>query len=216
VRIAIVGGTGKEGRGLAMRWARAGHEIAIGSRDAERARERARELSSLGLGTFQGGDNLWAAGWAEVALISVPYSAHGATLTELRPALQDKVVIDITVPIVPPKVSQVQLPQGQAAALEAQAILGPAAKVVAALHHVSAIHLTDLEHDLDTDALVCGDDEGAKVQAMKLVEQLGLRALDAGMLRNAIALESLTPVLLYMNRKYKSPGAGLRITGLPT
>jgi NADPH-dependent F420 reductase len=216
MRIAIVGGTGKEGRGLAMRWARAGHEIAIGSRDPERAKEKARELSGLGLGSFQGGDNPWAAGWAEAALISVPYSAHAATLTELRPALQDKLVIDITVPIVPPKVTQVHLPQGQAAALEAQAILGPSAKVVAALHHVSAVHLTDLEHDLDTDALVCGDDEAARVQVMKLIEQLGLRALDAGVLRNAIALESLTPVLLHMNRKYKSPGAGLRITGLPT
>jgi NADPH-dependent F420 reductase len=214
MRIAIVGGTGREGRGLAMRWARVGHHVTIGSREADRARERARELSAAGHGTVEGGDNTWAAGQAEVVLLSVPYSAHADTLHGLRAALQGKTVIDITVPLAPPKVSQVHLPAGHAAALEAQEILGPRTKVVATLHHVSSSQLSDPDCTLDADALVCSDDEAARTMTIGLVNELGLRGLDAGPLRNAIALESLTPVLLYLNKKYNGMGAGVRFVGL--
>ncbi len=213
MRIAIVGGTGKEGHGLALRWARAGHQVAIGSRHAERAREKAAELSALGLGTIEGGDNAAVAAAAEVVLLSIPYAAHTATLQELRAVLQGKIVIDITVPIVPPKVTQVQLPGGQAAALETQEILGPGARVVAGLHHVSSVELGDPGATVESDALICGDDEAARTLVIGLVKELGVRALDAGVLRNAIALESLTPVLLHMNKKYKGH-AGVRIVGL--
>jgi hypothetical protein len=207
MRIAIVGGTGKEGRGLSARWAKAGHEIRIGSRDAEKARARAAEL---GLPNVTGGDNAWAVKEAEVVLLSVPYDAHGPTLRGL--SLDGQVLIDITVPLKPPKVTQVNVPEGKAAALEAQAILGKSARVAAALHHVSSVHLGDPDHPIDCDVLVCSDDEEARATTMKLVADLGLRALDAGPLVNAVALEALTPVLLHLNRKYKTQGAGVKFT----
>jgi NADPH-dependent F420 reductase len=217
MRIAVLGGTGKEGRGLALRWAKAGHEVVLGSRDAERALAKAKELSGLaGLSgnAIGGADNASAARGAEVVLLSVPYTGHAALLTELRADLEGRVVIDITVPLQPPRVREVHLPAGQAAALEAQAILGAGSRVVAALHHVSSIHLGDLDHALDGDVLVCADDDGARAQVMGLVGDLGMRAIDAGPLRNAIALESLTPVLLHINKKYKVEGAGIRFLGV--
>jgi NADPH-dependent F420 reductase len=214
MRIGLIGGTGREGRGLALRWAKAGHKVAIGSRDPEKARARAEELAAILPGAFEGGDNGWAAAAADVVLLSVPYGAHAETLRGLKEQLAGKVVIDITVPLKPPKVLEVNVPAGQAAALEAQEILGPTVKVVAALHHVSSAHLADADHAIDCDVLVAANDEAAKEVVLQLVADLGLKGFDAGPLKNATALESLTPVLLYMNKKYKSPGSGIRITGV--
>lgn len=224
MRIGIVGGTGREGKGLGLRWARAGHEVALGSRDEERARARADELragvhagglpQTPGGGSITGGSNEWAVKDAAVVVLSVPYGAHAETLKALAPHLAGKVVIDITVPLRPPKVHQVHLPEGQAAALEAQAILGAGTPLVAALHHVSSAHLGDADHGVDCDVLVCSDDKAALDLALGLIAELGVRAFDAGPLRNAIALESLTPVLLHMGKRYGSPGLGIRITGL--
>jgi NADPH-dependent F420 reductase len=213
MRLAIVGGTGKLGSGLAQRWARAGHTIALGSRDAAKARAHAEELSARGLSVL-GGDNAWAAGEGEVVVLTVPYEAHGDTLRAIAEAIAGKVLIDVTVPLKPPKVSRVQLPAGQAAALEAQALLGASTPVVATLHHVSATHVADLTHAIECDALVAGDDARAKGVAIGLVRDLGMRGLDAGPLVNAIALESLTPVLIHLNRTYKSQGAGIVFTDL--
>ncbi|MSP60231.1 MAG: NADPH-dependent F420 reductase [Myxococcales bacterium] len=215
MRIGIVGGTGKEARGLALRWARAGHSVAIGSRDAERARERAQELSATGHGALEGGDNLWAVTGADVVVLTVPYGAHGETLRAITDAVLGKVIIDLTVPLRPPKVSTVQLPPGQAAALEAQAILGAGTPVVAALHHVSGVHLADPDHTIACDVLIATDDARAREVATSLIRDLGLRPLDAGPLQNAIALESLTPILIHLNKRYKSPGAGVVFTGIP-
>jgi NADPH-dependent F420 reductase len=214
MRIAVLGGTGKEGRGLALRWARAGHAVVVGSRDGDRARASAAELSTIAGKPIDGADNASAAAAGEVVLVSVPYSGHAALLGELRPALEGKVVIDITVPLQPPRVREVHLPPGQAAALEAQALLGPGARVVAALHHVSAVHLSRLDAPLEGDVLVCSDDDAARAIVMGLVGDLGMRAVDAGTLRNAIALESLTAVLLHINKKYKVEGAGIRFVGV--
>jgi NADPH-dependent F420 reductase len=214
MQIAIIGGTGKEGRGMAARWARAGHVVFVGSRDAERARASATELCTLAGKPVQGGDNAWAVGQADLAVLSVPYAAHRETLLGLKDALRGKVLIDITVPLKPPDVRRVNLPEGKAAALEAQALLGAETKVVAAFHHVSAVHLADLEHAIECDVLVCSDDAAALAQGIELAEGLGTRGLDAGGLANAVALESLTPVLLQLNRKYKSAGTGIRFTGL--
>jgi NADPH-dependent F420 reductase len=218
MRIGIVGGTGREGRGLALRWAAAGHEVALGSRDAERARARAEELRALlpggAPGKIEGGSNEDAANGAQVVVLAVPYGAHEETLRGLATHLAGRVVIDITVPLQPPKVHQVHLPRGEAAAMEAQAILGPGTPVVAALHHVSSSHLGDPEHAVECDVLVCADDAKAMETTLGLIGELGLRALDAGPLRNAIALESLTPVLLHLGKRYKSPGVGVRFTGL--
>jgi NADPH-dependent F420 reductase len=214
MRIAVLGGTGKEGRGLALRWAKAGHDVVLGSRDAERAKAKAEEVSALSGKIVRGADNASAASGAEVVLLSVPYSGHAALLSELRATLDGRVVIDITVPLQPPRVREVHLPPGQAAALEAQSLLGPGARVVAALHHVSSVHLGDADHALEGDVLVCSDDDGARALVIGLVGDLGMRALDAGPLRNAIALESLTPVLLHLNKKYKVEGAAIRFVGI--
>ena len=213
MRIGIVGGTGKQGSGLAVRWAKAGHSIALGSRDAAKARARAAELAGAGQ-AIDGGDNAWAAREGEVIVLTVPYEAHAETLRGIVEAAAGKVVIDMTVPLKPPKVSRVHLPPGQAAALEAQALLGPTTPVVATLHHVSATHLADPAHVIECDVLVAADDARAKATVMTLVRDLGLRALDAGPLVNAIALESLTPVLIHLNRVYKSQGAGIVFTDL--
>lgn len=196
MRIGLVGGTGKEGRGLALRWARAGHEVIIGSRDPAK------------------GDNAAAAERGEVVVLCVPFAAHDETLRELAPRLEGKVVVDLVVPLVPPAVTRVVVPDGGAVALVAQRIV-PAARVVAALHHVSSVHLSDLEHRMDGDVLICGDDAAAKDVVIALVRDLGMRGLDAGPLANAVALEAMTPVLLYLNKRHKRAGLGLRIAGLP-
>jgi NADPH-dependent F420 reductase len=213
MRLGIVGGTGKLGSGLAQRWARAGHTIAIGSRDAAKARTHAEALSAKGF-AVTGGDNAWAAGQGDVVVLTVPYEAHAGTLRAIAQTVAGKVLLDVTVPLKPPKVSRVQLPAGQAAALEAQALVGPSTPVVAALHHVSATHVADLTHAMECDVLVAGDDARAKGVAIGLVSDLGMRGLDAGPLVNAIALESLTPVLIHLNRTYKSQGAGIVFTDL--
>ncbi len=215
MNIGIIGGTGKEGVGLAVRWARAGHRVLLGSRDAARAKAKADELRAAGHGVVEGGDNEWAARGAEVAVLAVPYSAHEATLRGLGDALAGRILVDITVPLQPPRVTVVQLPPGKAAALEAQAIVGPATRVVAALHHVSAAHLADPAHVIDCDVLVCGDDEPARAAVIGLIGDLGLRGIDAGALANAVALESLVPVLIHLNKRTRSAGTGIRITGIP-
>lgn len=214
MRIAILGGTGKEGRGLALRWAKAGHSVVVGSRDADRAASAAKEMSGLGFGTIEGGDYARSLDGAEVVVVAVPYTAHADLLTALKAPLANRVVVDITVPLAPPRVRVVTLPPGQSAALEAQAILGPECKLVATLHHVSSVHLGDPAHAVECDVLTCSDHDDARALVIGLIGDLGLRGLDAGPLRNAIALESLTPVLLHLNKRYKTEGVGVRFTGI--
>jgi len=214
MKIGIVGGTGKEGTGMALRWAKAGHEVFIGSRDATRALAKAEELQGLSGGAVQGGDNSWAAQQSAVVVLSVPYDAHQSTLEQLKTVLAGRVVIDITVPLQPPKIRQVHLPPGQSAALEAQALLGSTAAVVAALHHVSAAHLMDLEHTIECDVLACSDDPRALELSLSLIRDLGVRAFDAGPLVNSIALEALTPVLLHLNKQHKGARVGIKLAGV--
>jgi NADPH-dependent F420 reductase len=214
MKLAVVGGTGKAGLGLCLRWAKAGHQVSMGSRDAARAQQLAEELARTHGLSLTGAENREACREAELVVLSVPYAAQAATLRELASVVEGKVVLVLTVPLVPPRVREVQLPEGGSAAQEAAALLGGTARVVAGLHHVSGSHLADLTHILDCDVLLCGDEPAAKQQAGALIEELGVRALDAGPLCNAVALESLTPVLLYLNRRYKGAGAGIRITGI--
>lgn len=211
--IALVGGTGKEGRGLASRWARAGHRIVIGSRLAHRAHSRADELTAACGFQIDGAECMHAVRVADVVVLAVPYAAHAPTLAALRQELAGRIVIDVTVPLRPPRVREVFVPSCGSAALEARGMLGGHARLAAALHHISAEHLADLARDIDSDGLVCADDPGARAVAMRLVSELGLRALDAGPLANAVALEALTPVLLHLNHHYRIT-AGIRITGL--
>jgi NADPH-dependent F420 reductase len=215
ITLAVLGGTGKEGSGLALRWAHAGYKVIIGSREAEKAQASVAELNALLGGEYLiGADNVTAASQADVVILSVPYSAQKATLESVKEQLQGKILVDVTVPLAPPKVRQVNVPSGLAATLEASKLLGEGVKVIAAFQNISAVHLKDLEHSIDCDVLVCGDDENAKEEVLKLVTAAGMRGLDAGPLANAVAVEALTPVLLYINKRYQVVGSGIRITGL--
>ena len=213
--LAILGGTGKEGAGLALRWARHGYRIIIGSRSAQRAQSRAAEMLAEAPGSeLSGLGNVEAAAAADIVVLSVPYSAHKATLESVREACAGKILVDLTVPLLPPQIMTVNLPDGQAAALEAQALLGDSVTVVAAFQNVSAVKLRQLDQPVDCDVLVCADDAAAKAQVIDLVAAAGMRGIDAGSLQNAVAAESLTPLLLHINRAYRIAGAGIRITGL--
>jgi NADPH-dependent F420 reductase len=213
--VAVLGGTGKEGSGLAMRWALNGYRVIIGSRDANRAIERAGELNTqLGVDYLIGNDNAEAAAEANLVVLSVPYDAHRATLEGLKDVLQGKILIDIAVPLEPPNVRSVYIPPGKSAALEAQEILGDGVRVVGAFHNVSAAKLKDPATSIDCDVLVCGDDADANADVMHLVQAAGMRGIDAGPLVNSIAAEALTPVLLHINKTYGVKGAGIRITGV--
>lgn len=215
MQIGLIGGTGKEGRGLAMRWARAGHDVFVGSRDRDRGIASAAEFSDASGVSLRGGSNDEACRHGEVVCLCVPYGAHRPTLTALRDALQGRLLIDITVPLVPPKVRRVHLPEGGAAALEAQEILGEDVRVVATLHHVSSVHLSALDEPLHGDILLCGDGRDNREIVAGLLRDLGGNPVDAGVLANAVALESITPVLLHINKHYGSPGSGIAITNLP-
>lgn len=214
--VAVIGGTGKEGSALAMRWALNGYKVIIGSRSAEKAMNAAAEMNqTLGADYLTGMSNEGAAAAAQTVVLSVPYDAHRATLEAIKPHMKNAtMLIDLTVPLAPPQVTTVNVPAGKSACLEAQAILGPEISVVAAFQNVSAVKLKNLNGEVDCDVLVCGDNEAAKEDAMKLVRAAGLRPIDAGPLQNAIAVEALTPVLLYINKRYKVKGAGIRITGV--
>ncbi len=215
VVVGVLGGTGKEGSALAMRWAVNGYRVIIGSRDAERAASRAAELNQeLGGEYITGMDNAAAAASSDMVVLSVPYDAHKATLESVKEHLAGKVLVDITVPLKPPKVRTVHLPEGQSAALEAQALLGDDVRVVAAFQNISYIKLERLDSEVDCDVLVCGNDAAAKADVIRLVEAAGMRGIDAGLLPNAIAIEALTPVLLYINKQYGVKSSGIRITGI--
>lgn len=214
--IAVLGGTGKEGSGLVLRWAHSGYRVLIGSRDAERAAAKASELNALlDAEAIQGMSNEDAAAQADLVVLSVPYSAHRAILESVKDRVRGKILVDVTVPLQPPNVRTVHVPEGKAASLEAQALLGDGARVVAAFQNIGAGHLQGLSHGVNCDVLMCSDDAEAKGEVAQLVEAIpGMRAVDAGPLANAVAVEALTPVLLYINRRYKVAGAGIRITGL--
>jgi NADPH-dependent F420 reductase len=211
--LAILGGTGKEGRGLAKRWIGAGYHVIIGSRAREKAERVAAELNAeLGRELIRGMENGQAAGMCDIAILTVPYEAHAATLQALKPKLQGKLVVDVAVPLVPPEITRVQLPKAGSAAQEAQAILGPNVQVVAAFENVSHDHLME-EHPVPCDVLVCGDSQSARDQVLQLVSGAGLVGWDAGPLQNAAVVEGLTSILLGINKRYKIKGAGIRITG---
>jgi len=214
--IGILGGTGKEGAGLAQRWARAGHQVIIGSRDAERARAKAVELSGQADGApITGMSNLDAATAAPVVVLTLPAAGLAATLVPLKEACRSKVVISTVVPLTfgggrlftPP-------PQGSAAE-EVQDLLGSEARVVASFHHIAAHELSATEHAIECDLLLCGGDAEAKKVAGELGQSMGLRAVDVGALTNAGPLEGITAVLATINRRYKLKNSGIKITGLP-
>jgi len=213
--IGILGGTGKEGAGLALRWVEAGHEIIIGSRDADRARAKAEALGAQAKVKLSGASNRDAATRAEIVVLTLPASGLAATLGDLKDACRGKVVISTVVPLTfgggrlftPP-------PQGSSAE-EVQELLGAEARVVAAFHHIAAHELASADHAIDCDLLHCGGDAEAKKLVAELGRSMGLRAVDTGPLSNAGPLEGITAVLATINRRYKLKGSGIKITGLP-
>lgn len=215
MRIAILGGTGPEGAGLALRWSKAGYEVLIGSRDAGRARAKAAELGQrAGAGArIEGLTNRQAALAGSVVVLSLPAAGLEATLGEVREACRGKVVVSAVVPLRFGGGRLYTPPPAGSAAEEAQTLLGPEAKVVAAFHHIAA-HELAAGHPIDCDLLVCGDDAEAKAVVGALGQRLGLRVLDVGPLCNAGALEGTTALLASINRRYKIKNAGIRITGL--
>ncbi len=214
--VAVLGGTGNEGPGLARRWAKSGeYRVIIGSRQTEKAERVANELNEqMGENLIEGLINADAAKEADVCVLTVPYSAQSPTLTGLRDILQGKVLVDVTVPLKPPKVSRVNVPEGGSAGQEAQAILGDGVRVVSAFQNVGAAHLGDGQNRIECDVLVCGDDKAAKAEAIALAEAAGMRGIDAGPLQNAVVVEGLTSVLIGINIRNKVKGAGIKITGI--
>lgn len=213
--VAVIGGTGKEGSGLAIRWALNGYRVIIGSRDAERAQARAAELNAqLGGDYLIGMANAQAAQEANLIVLTVPYDAQRPTLESVAPQIAGKVLVDVTVPLLPPNIRTVYVPEGKAAALEARTLLGDSVRIVSAFQNISADKLKDPNTVIECDVLLCSDDAEAKADVMKLVEAAGMRPVDAGPLANAVAVEALTPVLLYINKTYKVKGSGIRITGI--
>jgi len=215
-RIAILGGTGALGSGLARRWANAGHTVTIGSRDVTRAAEVATELSRKVSRKIIGKSNQQAAADAELLVITVPYASHAATIDSVRSHLMGKILIDVTVPLKPPKVRTVQLPEGGSVAKALQESLGDSVRVVSAFQNVAAIHLADLDHDIDCDVLVCGNDKEARNEVVELANDAGMKAWHGGRIDNSAVAEALTSLLIFINGNYKIDGAGIRITGTPT
>jgi len=212
--IAIIGGTGDLGSGLAGRWAKAGYPVVLGSRAKDKAIAAAQKMAAAGGAAIRGDDNIGAARAADVVVIAVPYSNHDAILTELKPALAGKIVVDAVVPLKPPKVSVVQLPEEGSAAAVAQRILGDTVRLVSAFHNVGAAKLRG-EGAIDCDVIVCGDDKESRDAAIALADAAGTRGVDGGALANSVAAEALTSILIGINRRYKVSNAGIRITGLP-
>ncbi len=214
--IAVLGGTGKEGKGLAYRWARAGYRVLIGSRSAEKAVKAASEIMELleGSPSVVGATNQEAAAQADIAVLTVPYSAHRETLESVREHLKGKLLVDVTVPLVPPKMSKVQMPPAGSAAQEARQLLGEDVEVVAAFQNVSHEHLLG-EEEVECDVLVTGSSKKARAEVLKLVEAAGLTGWDAGPIENSVVVEGLTSVLININRQYGSTFAGIKITGVP-
>ena len=213
--IAVLGGTGKEGGGLALRWAHKGHKVIIGSRSAERAQAAADEMNAtLGGANASGATNPDAAAAADIVVLSVPFAGQLAAVEEVAEHLAGKILIDVTVPLVPPKVSVVQLPNGGSAVAAVQEKLGEGVRVVSAFQNISAHHLAHLDEEMDCDVLVCANDPAAADAVVELAREIGLRAWNAGPLANSVVAEGLTSILIALNRRYKVPGSGIRITGI--
>ena len=216
--LAILGGTGDLGTGLARRWAQAGYQVIIGSRTQEKAEAAVADLREVmaerGVSevTVQAMENLAAAQAADIVTLTVPFSHQASTLELVKPALQGKILIDVTVPLVPPRVARVQLPQQGSAGQIAQELLGEEVAVVSSFQNVAAAHLQEGK-GVECDVLVCGNKKAARDEVIKLVEAAGMRGFHAGMINNAAAAEALTSVLIVINKQYGCH-AGIKISGL--
>jgi 8-hydroxy-5-deazaflavin:NADPH oxidoreductase len=211
--IAVLGGTGDLGSGLAYRWVSAGYSVILGSRSEERAEAAAAAIAAEIGGSITGKGNKDAASSADIVVLTVPYANQRPSLEEVKAEVQGKILVDVTVPLSPPKVARVNLPEEGSAGKAAQLFLGEDVRVVSAFQNVAAAHLRDLDHVIDCDVLVSGNDPAARELVVALVEAANMRGWHAGPIDNAVVAEALTSVLIHMNRRYKIAGAGIRITG---
>ncbi len=213
--IAVLGGTGKEGKGLAYRWAKAGYRVLIGSRSSEKAIIAASEIIKLldGASSVVGTTNPEAAKLANVVVLTVPYSAHRETLESIRDELLGKILIDVTVPLMPPTVTKVKMPPAGSAAQEALQILGEKVNIAAAFHNISHEYLLQ-NKEVQCDVLVTGTSKDTRDKVLKLVAAAGLIGWDAGPIENSVVIEGLTSVLININKRYGSSHAGIKITGV--
>ncbi len=211
INVAIVGGTGSLGSALALRLLAPGVRVIIGSRDKEKARAVVESLKKIqSKGSLEGETNQAAVQKAEFVVIAVPYEGHATTVAQLKGQLTGKTVIDAVVPL---QKGKPFVPPAGSALLEAQEILGAEAPVIGALHNISAVDLQSADAPLG-DVLVCGDDNAAKQKVMEIIRRIGARTFDAGPAASAYVIEGLTGVLIYLNRRYKSKHAGVKVTGI--
>jgi 8-hydroxy-5-deazaflavin:NADPH oxidoreductase len=213
--IAVLGGTGKEGKGLAFRWAKAGYRVLIGSRIPEKAKATALDLLNRlnGNAFIEGTSNQKAAGAADIAVLTVPYAAHRETLESVKDALYGKILIDVTVPLVPPKITRVQMPPAGSAAQEAKQYLGENVQVTSAFQNISHEFLLR-DEPIECDVLVTGTSKEARTETLKLVVAAGLTGWDAGPIENSVVIEGLTSVLININKQHGVSNAGIKITGV--
>ena len=212
--VAVIGGTGKEGFGLAVRWARAGQRVIIGSRSPEKAREAAERAGGLGVEEQVAGLlNRDAAAVAEIVVLTIPYAGQAAILGDIRAAVRGKIVVDTTVPLWRYSPPELDIPPAGSSAQQVQMLL-PDSRVIAALHSVSAVKLNRFDEPLKEDVLVCGDDAAAKAAVNGLIEALGMRPLDAGGLAEAVTVERLAALIIGMNQRYRRKAIGVRFTGI--
>ncbi len=214
--IAVIGGTGKEGNALALRFAKAGLNVIIGSRDAMKGENAAREMNArLGLANVSGTSNREAAAQADIVLLSVPYDGMKPILEDLRDVVQNKIVINIASSLDPERKSRAKPPAAGSVTAEVQQFFGETVKVVCAFQNISPEKLESVEDKIDSDVIVCGGDKAARETVIELIRKIGIDAFDGGVLANAVAVEAMTAVLIAVNIKYKVRGAGIRLVGIP-
>lgn len=215
MKIAILGGTGKEGLGIGYRWAKIGHKVTIGSRQESKALEAANKLEDL-LGNqfnISGKENLEAANDADLIVLTVPYGAHKTMCEYVKDACQGKIVVDVTVPLVPPKVTKVQMPSAGSATLEAKEIFGENVSVVCAFQNISYEHLVD-DKEIACDILVAGDSKKSREFVINMINEAGMVGLDAGPIENSMVIEGFTSILIGINKQFGVHDAGIKITGI--
>ena len=211
--IAILGGTGDLGTGLAIRWAKAGHEIVIGSRTQQKADAAVVELKKISPQTkARAMENSAAAAAGEIVVLTVPFEHQLSTLESVRAGLEGKILIDVTVPLIPPKVGTVQLPPEGSAGKRAQNFLGDGVKVVTAFQNVAA-HLLQQDVKIECDVLVAGNSKEARDKVVELVEEAGMSGWHAGPIENSAAAEALTSILIQINRRHSISHSGIKIVG---
>ena len=209
--IGIFGGTGALGSALSRKWSKSGHQIIIGSRNAEKAIAVAEEINAeVGNNNVTGSDLMEAAKNCGIAVLAVPFSSHSETLHQIKPFLSGKILVDTTVPLSKP-VTKVNLPNSGSAALEAQLLLGEEVHVVSALQNIGS-HLVGSEGSIDAEVLVCGNSSDAVDEVIELIGDLGLNCWHAGSIENSAAAEALTSVLIAINQKHKLKSSGIKIT----